>query len=157
MRRKDFQTGSGLSEDNSPMSCVLVLLMAVGVVLKLLDLFPRGCLYPSFYIQGGWDYNEGNRVGYNMIAIRTLSLLTYFTHIFIDRIIYALVSMPWSSEIFWMLGWVIADPSLGFLSPCEVVPRVLIPIKCQAKNGNIPLIPYFCNWGHVRVETLNWP
>jgi hypothetical protein len=39
-----------------------------------------------------------------MISIRTLSLLTYFTYIFIDVIIYALGSMPRSYEIFWMVG-----------------------------------------------------
>jgi hypothetical protein len=33
-----------------------------------------------------------NRIGYNMISIRILSLLTYFTYIFIDIIIYVLVS-----------------------------------------------------------------
>jgi hypothetical protein len=50
MRRKDFLTGSGLPDDNSPMSYVPVLLMAIGVVfgacpfgvpLPLL-LYPRG-------------------------------------------------------------------------------------------------------------------
>jgi hypothetical protein len=30
------------------------------------------------------DYNEGNRVGYNMIIIMTLYLLIYFTYIFTD-------------------------------------------------------------------------
>jgi hypothetical protein len=33
-----------------------------------------------------------NRIGYNMISIRILSLLTYFTYIFVDIIIYVLVS-----------------------------------------------------------------
>jgi hypothetical protein len=46
-----------LLEDNSPMSCALVLLVAIGVVLYL-SLW--GCLYPSFYIKGGRGYNEGN-------------------------------------------------------------------------------------------------
>jgi hypothetical protein len=32
------------------MSCVLVLLMAIGVVVEVV---PMGCLYLSFYIQGG--------------------------------------------------------------------------------------------------------
>jgi hypothetical protein len=37
-------------EDNSPMSCVLVLLMTI----VLLFFTPVGCLYPPpFYIQGG--------------------------------------------------------------------------------------------------------
>jgi NADH:ubiquinone oxidoreductase subunit 3 (subunit A) len=33
------------------MSCVLILLMVIDVVIVVL--FPWGCLYPSFYIQGG--------------------------------------------------------------------------------------------------------
>jgi hypothetical protein len=68
------------------------------------------CLYPSFYIQGGRGYKEVNRVGYNMISIRTLSLLVYFTYIFIDIIIYALGNTSWSFEMFWMVSRVIADP-----------------------------------------------
>jgi hypothetical protein len=35
----------------------------------------------------------------------TLSLLAYF----IDIAIYALGNTTWSSEIFWMMGWVILD------------------------------------------------
>jgi hypothetical protein len=49
--------------------------MAIDVVVVLLRLLPLGCLYPSCY-----------RVSYNMISIRTLSLLVYFT----DIVIYAL-------------------------------------------------------------------
>jgi hypothetical protein len=64
-----------------------------------------------------------------MTPISTLSLLTYLTYIFIDIIIYALGSMPWSSKIFWMVGRVVADPSLGLLSPCGVVPRVPILVS----------------------------
>jgi hypothetical protein len=41
-----------------------------------------------------------NRVGYNMITIKTLSIFAYFTYILIDIIIYALRSTLWSSEIF---------------------------------------------------------
>jgi hypothetical protein len=41
----------------------------------------------------GRGYKEGNRVGCNTIPIRTLSLLAYFTYIFIDTIIYTLGSM----------------------------------------------------------------
>jgi hypothetical protein len=89
----------------------LCLFSFLGVALPLL-LYPRG-----------QDYKEGNRVGYNMIPIMTLSLLAYFTYISIDIIIYALGSMSWSSGIFWLVGRVIADPSLGLLSPCRVVPR----------------------------------
>jgi hypothetical protein len=48
-------------EDNNPTCCVLVLLMAIGVVVFLVvDLSLWGCLYPSFYIQGGRGYKEGN-------------------------------------------------------------------------------------------------
>jgi hypothetical protein len=64
-----------------------------------------------------------------MITIRTLSLLVYFTYIFIDIIIYALGSTTWSSGIFWMVGQVIADPSLGLMSPCGVIPWVPIHVR----------------------------
>jgi hypothetical protein len=70
----------------------------------------------------GGGYEDGNQVRYNMILIRTLSLLVYFTYILIGIIIYALGSTPWSSGIFWMMGRVIKDLSLVVLSPCEVVP-----------------------------------
>jgi hypothetical protein len=75
-----------------------------------------------------WGYKEGNQVSYNMISIRTLSLLTYFTYIFIDITIYVLGSMQWSSEIFWMMDWVIADHSLGLLSLCGMIHQVPILI-----------------------------
>jgi hypothetical protein len=74
-------------------------------------------LYPR-----GRGYKECNRVSYNMIPTGTLSLLAYF----IDIVIYALGSTPWSSWIFWMVGWILTDLSLDLPSPCEVVPRVLI-------------------------------
>jgi hypothetical protein len=60
----------------------LVLTCSVGVPLPLL-LYPRGR-----------GYKKGNRVSYNMILIITLSLLTYFTYISIDIVLYALGSMP---------------------------------------------------------------
>jgi hypothetical protein len=63
-----------------------------------------------------------------MITNKTLSLLDYFTYISIDIIIYAVGSTSWSYRIFWMVGQVITNPSLGLLSPCEVVPQVLILI-----------------------------
>jgi hypothetical protein len=47
-----------------------------------------GAFTPPFISKGGQCYKEGNRVGYNMISIRTLSLLAYF----IDIAIYALWS-----------------------------------------------------------------
>jgi hypothetical protein len=77
----------------------------------------------------GCHNKEGKWVGYNMISIRTLSLLAYFTYISIDIIIYALVSMSWSSRIFWMVGRIIVDPSLCLLSVCGVVPRVQILVS----------------------------
>jgi hypothetical protein len=42
------------------------------------------------FIFSGRGYKEGNRVGYNMISIMILSLLVYFTYIYIDIIIYVL-------------------------------------------------------------------
>jgi hypothetical protein len=39
-----------------------------------------------------------------VIPVRTLSLLAYFTYIFVDIIIYAVESMPWSFGIFSMVG-----------------------------------------------------
>jgi Trk-type K+ transport system membrane component len=56
-------------------------------------------LYPM-----GRGYKEVNRVSYNIISIRSLSLLTYFTYIFLDIIIYVLESTSWSSGIFQMVG-----------------------------------------------------
>jgi hypothetical protein len=64
-----------------------------------------------------------------MIPIRTLSLLTYFTYIFIDIIIYALGNTSWSFEIFWMVGRVLADPSLGLPSLYGVIPQVPILVS----------------------------
>jgi hypothetical protein len=61
-----------------------------------------------------------------MIPIRTLYLFAYFTYIFIDIIIYALGSTPWSSGIFWMVGRVITGPSLDLSSPCVAGPQVPI-------------------------------
>jgi hypothetical protein len=39
-----------------------------------------GCLYPSFYIQGGPGYKEGNRVGYNIIPIKTISTCLFYIY-----------------------------------------------------------------------------
>jgi hypothetical protein len=59
-----------------------------------------GCRYPSIYIQGEQGYKEGNQVGYNMIPVKTLSLLAYLHIYFIDINIYALGNKPWSSRCF---------------------------------------------------------
>jgi hypothetical protein len=72
------------------------------VRLCLFD-FSSGVYLPLLLYPRGRDYKEDNRVGYNMIPIRTLSLLAYFTYIFIDIIIYVLRSTLWSSGIFWMV------------------------------------------------------
>jgi hypothetical protein len=74
----------------------------------------------------GRGYKEVNRVGYNMIPIRTLPLLAYFTYICIDIIIYALGITPRLSGIFWMVGRVVANLSLALPSLCGVVPWVPI-------------------------------
>jgi hypothetical protein len=55
---------------------------------------PLGVPLPLLLYLRGRSYKKDNRVGYNMITIRTLSLLVYFTYIFIDIIIYALGSKP---------------------------------------------------------------
>jgi hypothetical protein len=44
-----FLTGSTLSEDNSPMTCVLVLLMAIDIFV---DLVVGGCPCPPFISKG---------------------------------------------------------------------------------------------------------
>jgi hypothetical protein len=74
-------------------------------------------LYPK-----GRGYKEDNRVGYNMISIRTLSLLTYFTYISIYIPIYAKGEHV-------MVLWNLLDdgsshirPLLAHLSPCGVIP-----------------------------------
>jgi hypothetical protein len=106
--------------------------MAIGVFVVSVRLVPCGVPLPLLlYLRGGRGYKEDNRVGYNIILIRTLSLLIYFTYIHIDIIIYAFASTPWFSEIFWMVGRFVKDPSLGLSSPCEVVPWVLILITDQ--------------------------
>jgi hypothetical protein len=55
-------------------------------------------LYPR-----GRSYKEDNRVGYNMIPIRIISLLAYFTYIVIDIIIYTLGArhVPLKSSRWW--------------------------------------------------------
>jgi hypothetical protein len=80
-------------------------LLFVGLVLSC----PFGVPLPLLLYPRGRGYKEGNRVSYNMISIRTLSLLVYF----IDIAIYTLRNTPWSSEIFWIVGRVILDPLLG--------------------------------------------
>jgi hypothetical protein len=67
------------------MSCVLVLLMSIMLSASVLFWVSL----PLLLYQGARGYKEGNRVGYNMIQIKILSLLGYFTYIFIDIIIYA--------------------------------------------------------------------
>jgi hypothetical protein len=103
------------------------------IVVVVLD--PWECLYPSFYIRGERGYKEDNRVGYNMISISNLSLLNYFIDISIDIIIYVLRSTSWSSKVFYMVGRVVADSSLGLSNPRGVVPQVPILISYQLRNS----------------------
>jgi hypothetical protein len=64
------------------------------MVIDIVVVLPLwGCIYPSFYMQGGRGYKKGNRVSYDMIPIRNLSLLAYFTYIII-----VLLSMPWEAH-----------------------------------------------------------
>jgi hypothetical protein len=76
--------------------------MSINVVFVIVGLVLTcplwGASTPPFISK--WARLQGNRVSYNMITIMTLSLLIYFTYIFIDIVIYALGSTPWSSEIF---------------------------------------------------------
>jgi hypothetical protein len=99
--------------------------MIIGAMLKL---FLWGASTSPFIFKGG-GYKEVNRVGYNMMPIRIIYLLNYFTYIFIDIIFYALGITSWSYENFWMVARVIADPFLGLLSPCGVEPLVLILVS----------------------------
>jgi hypothetical protein len=60
--------------------------MTIDVVVKL-SVVPLGVPLPLLlYRKGGRDYKEVNRVSYNMISIKILSLYIYFT----DIIIYVL-------------------------------------------------------------------
>jgi hypothetical protein len=68
-------------------------LLLVGLVLTS-SLCPLGVPLPLLLYARGKGYKEGNRVNYSMIPTRTLSLLAYFTYIFIDTIIYALRRTP---------------------------------------------------------------
>jgi hypothetical protein len=86
-------------------------------------------LLPILLYPRGRGYKDGNRVGYNMILISTSSLLAYFTYILIYINIYVLGSTSLSSGIFWMVGRVVTDPSLGLPSPCEVIPQILILVS----------------------------
>jgi hypothetical protein len=63
-------------------------LLFVGLVLTSSSC-PLGVLLPLLLYARGRGYKEGKQLDYNMIPIRTLSLLTYFIYIFIDTIIYA--------------------------------------------------------------------
>jgi hypothetical protein len=51
---------------------------------------PLGVPLPLLLYARGRGYKEDIRVGYNMIPIKIISLLSYFTYIFIDTIIYEL-------------------------------------------------------------------
>jgi hypothetical protein len=80
-----------------------MVVVVVGLVLTS-SLCPLWVPLPLLLYTRGRGYKEGNRVGYNMITIMTLSLLVYFIYTFIDIIIYTLGSVSWSSGIFRMVG-----------------------------------------------------
>jgi hypothetical protein len=58
----------------------------------LSDLSSRGASTPPFIFRGGGEVTRKVTESYNMILIRILSLLAYFTYTFIDIIIYTLRS-----------------------------------------------------------------
>jgi hypothetical protein len=63
--------------------------IGVAVVLRVPSLTVS---LPLLLYPRGRSYKEINRVGYKIISIRTLSIITYFTYVFIDIIIYVLRS-----------------------------------------------------------------
>jgi hypothetical protein len=82
------------------MSCVLVLLMAIEVVVVLPWMVPLPLLlYPR---DARLEERQPSRLqhDFNQDPIFTCLII----YIFIDIIIYALMTMPWSSEIFWTMG-----------------------------------------------------
>jgi hypothetical protein len=107
-----------------------------------------GASTPHFACRGT-RLQVSNRVSYNMIPIRTLSLIAYF----IDIAIYTLESMPWSSRIFWLVGWVIEGPSLGLLCPCRVVPWVPIIVSSPRVLGNWVCV----GWSESSLSIMNLP
>jgi hypothetical protein len=127
-------------------------LLFIGLVLTSSSCPFGGDCTPPF-ISKGQGYKEGNWVGYNLIPTRTLSLLAHFTYIFIDIIIYALRSTPWSSRIFWMVDWVIADPSLGLPSLCGMVPQVPILISSPWVFGKW----VDAGWSESSLSVTNFP
>jgi hypothetical protein len=62
---------------------------------------------PSFYIQGDIDYKEGNYISYDMIPIKALFLLVYFTYISIYIAIYIMGNTLKPSGVFWKMGQVL--------------------------------------------------
>jgi hypothetical protein len=58
--------------------------MLISVAVVSVGLVTCGVSLPLLLYLRGARYKEGNRLGYNMIPGRTLSLLGYFTYILID-------------------------------------------------------------------------
>jgi hypothetical protein len=69
-----------------------------------------------FFHPKGRDYKDDNFLGYNMIPIRTLSLLAYFIYIFIDIIFLYLEEHV---MVFWNLLDGRPSRSGTFLGPSE--------------------------------------
>jgi hypothetical protein len=80
-----------------------------------------------------------------MISIKTLSLLVYFTYIYIDIIIYILESTSWSSRIFCIVSRVVKDPTLGLPSPCGVVPRY----QSSSRGGGVDWLVKYSEAGDL--------
>jgi hypothetical protein len=102
--------------------------MAINVVVVGVELSPIECLYPSFYIQGG---EVIRKVTESVTTWSQLKLYLYFLfYIYFHRYNFlCLGSTLWSSRIFWMVGRIEADLSLGLPGPCEMIPWVLILVN----------------------------
>jgi hypothetical protein len=102
------------------------------------------------FISRGRGYKEHNWVGYNIIPIRTLSLLIYFTYIFININIYVL-------GVCHMVLWILLDCgsrcSEPLLRPSEsmrgdtpdINPRQQPPSASQVSRYWVIWIFFVCN------------
>jgi hypothetical protein len=82
-----------------------------------------------------------------------LYLYLLIIYIYIDIIIYALGSTLWTSETFWMVGWVIADHFLGLPSLCRLVPWGPILISSHRVLGKW----VDTGWSGSSLSVMNLP
>jgi hypothetical protein len=95
------------------------------------EVVPWGASTPPFISKGamlqerepGWLQHDPNQD-----SISTCPFYIYFYR-------YNFLCLEEHVMVFWMVGRVIMDPSLGLLSPCEVVPRVLILVSSPRVVG----------------------